>query len=127
LKSGSKRRHNYELERDHKALAARRICRQVCDKVTGIHNAIVRHFVESYAFVAIGNFRGVVKRRRAGIGRDPLNLWHVRDFQAKLLLRFDGLDNQRVTVQDEAYTSKTCGLCDFIKQNLGAAIQVFVR
>jgi transposase len=84
LETASKRRHKYELERDHKALAARRIYRQVRDKVTGIHNAIVRHFTERYAFVAIKNFHGVVRRRRVCVGRDPLNLWRVRDFQAKL-------------------------------------------
>jgi transposase len=65
---GERRRRNYELERDHKSLATQRIWRRVRDKVTRIHNAIVRHFAETYAFVAIGNLSyDVVERRDKGM------------------------------------------------------------
>jgi putative transposase len=122
---GEKRRRNYERERDHKSLAAQRIWRRVRDKVTGIHNAIVRHFAETYAFVALGNLSyGVVERRDKGMpkkSKDDLHVWRLYDFKTKLLDRFSGLDEQKVVIQDERYTSKTCGLCDNVKHDLGAA------
>jgi putative transposase len=121
---GARRRRNYELERDHKSLAAQRIWCRV-DKVTGIHNAIVRHFAETYAFVAIGNLSyGVVERRVKGMpkkSKDELYMWRLYHFKIKLLHRFSGLDGQEVVIQDESYTSKTCGLCNTVKRNLGAA------
>jgi putative transposase len=122
---GEKRRRNYELERDHKSLAAQRIWRGVRDKVTGIHNAIVRHFAETYAFVALGNLSyGVVEQREKGMpknSKDDLHVWRLYDFKTKLLHRFSELDDQEVVIQDERYTSKTCSLCYNIKHNLGAA------
>jgi putative transposase len=122
---GERRRRNYKLERDHKSLAAQRIWRWVCDKLAGIHNAIVRHFAETYAFVAIGNLSyGVVERRDKGMpkkSKDDLHMWQLYDFKTKLLHRFSGLDQREVVIQDERYTSKTCGLCDNVKHDLGAA------
>jgi putative transposase len=122
---GERRRCNYELERDLKSLAAQRIWRRVRDKVTGIHNAIVRHFAETYAFVAIGNLSyGVVERRDKGMpkkSKDDLHVWRLYHFKTKLLHRFSGLDEQEVVIQDERYTSKTCGLCYNVKQDLGAS------
>jgi transposase len=122
---GARRRRNYELERDCKSLAAQRIWRRVRDKVTGIHNAIVRHFAETYAFVALGNLSyGVVERREKGMpkkSKDDLHVWRLYHFKTKLLHRFGGLDHREVVIQDERYTSKTCGLCDNVKRDLGAA------
>jgi transposase len=122
---GARRRRNYELERDHKSLAAQRIWRSVRDKVTGIHNAIVRHFAETYAFVALGNLSyGVVERRDKGMpktSKDDLSVWRLYHFKTKLSHRFSGLDEQEVVIQDETYTSKTCGLCDNVKRDLGAS------
>jgi putative transposase len=121
---GARRRRNYELERDHKSLAAQRIWRRVCDKVTGIHNAIVRHFAETYAFVALGNLSyGVVEQRDKGMpkqSKDDLYIWRLYQFKIKLLHRFSGLDQQEVVIQDEQYSSKTCGLCYNFKRDLGA-------
>jgi transposase len=122
---GEKRRRNYERERDHKSLAVQRIWQRVRDKVTGIHNAIVRHFAETYAFVALGNLSyGVVERRDKGMpktSKDDLHVWRLYHFKTKLSHRFSGLEYQEVVIQDERYTSKTCGLCYNIKCNLGAA------
>jgi transposase len=102
---GARRRRNYELERDHKSLATQRIWRRVRDKVTGIHNAIVRHFAETYAFVALGNLAyGVVERRDKGMpkkSKDELHVWQPYDFKTKLLHRFSGLDQQEVVIQDK--------------------------
>jgi transposase len=93
---GEKQRRNYERERDHKSLAAQRIWRRVRDKVTGIHNAIVRHFAETYAFVALGNLSyGVVEGRDKGMpknSKDDLHVWRLYDFKTKLFHRFSGLD-----------------------------------
>jgi putative transposase len=122
---GARRRRNYELERDHKSHAAQRVWRRVRDKVTGIHNAIVRHFAETYAFVALGNLAyGVVERRDKGMpkkSKDDLHVWRLYDFKTKLLHRFSVLDQREVVIQDERYTSKTCGLCDNVKHDLGSA------
>jgi transposase len=122
---GKRRRRNYERERDHKSLAAQRIWRRVRDKVTGIHNAIIRHFAETYAFVAIGNLSyGVVERHQKGMpkkSKDDLYMWRLYHFKTRLLHRFSGLDRQEVVIQDERYTSKTCGLCYNVKHDLGAA------
>jgi transposase len=122
---GEKRRRNYERERDHKSLAAQRIWRRIRDKVTGIHNAIVRHFAETYAFVDLGNLSySVVERREKGMpkkSKDNLYIWRLYDFKIKLLHRFSGLDQREVVIQDERYTSKTCGLCDNVKHDLGSA------
>jgi putative transposase len=51
--------------------------------------------------------------------KDDLHVWRLYHFKIKLLHRFSGLDGQDVVIQDESYTSKTCGLCNTI--NLGAA------
>jgi transposase len=122
---GKRRRRNYERERDHKSLAAQRTWRRVRDKVTGIHNAIVRHFAETYAFVALGNLSySVVERCDKGMpkkSKDDLYMWRLYDFKTKLLHRFSGLEQQEVVIQDERYTSKTCGLCNNVKHDLGAA------
>jgi putative transposase len=122
---GKRRRLNYELERDHKSLAAQRIWRRLRDKVTGIHNAIVRHFAETYAFVALGNLSyGIVERRDKGMpkkSKDELHMWRLYHFKIRLLHRFSGLEQQEVVIQDERYTSKTCGLCNNVKHDLGAA------
>jgi transposase len=76
---GASRRRNYELERERKSLAAQRVWRRVRDKVTGIHNAVVRHFAKTYAFVALGNLSyGVVERREKGMpkkSKDDLHVW----------------------------------------------------
>jgi putative transposase len=121
---GERRRRNYELERDHKSLAAQRVWRRVRDKVTGIHNAIVRHFAETYAFVAIRNLSyGVVERRNKGMpktSKDDLHVWRLYHFKTKLIHRFSRFDEQEVVIQDERYTSKTCCLCDNVKRDLGA-------
>jgi putative transposase len=123
---GKRRRRNYELERDNKLLATQKIWYRVRDKVSGIHNAIVRHFAETYAYVAIGNLsHGVVNRADKGIPKKnseaDVQMWRLCDFKTKLLHRFSGLDDQEVVVQDEWFTSKTCGLCNNVKHNLGAA------
>jgi transposase len=111
-----------ELERDHKSLAAQKIWRRVRDKVTGIHNAIIRHFAETYAFVAIGNLSyRVVEKDMPKKSKDDLYVWRLYEFKTKLLHRFGGLDQREVVIQDERYTSKTCGLCDNVKHDLGAA------
>jgi putative transposase len=96
-----------------------------CDKVTGIHNAIVRHFAKTYAFVALVNLSyGVVERRDTGMpkkSKDELYMWRLYDFKTKLLHRFSWLNEQEVVIQDERYTSKSCGLCDTVKRDLGAS------
>jgi putative transposase len=93
--------------------------------VTGIHNAIVRHFAETYAFVALGNLSyGVVEQREKGMpkkSKDDLYIWRLYQFKTRLLHRFGGLNEQEVVIQDERYTSKTCGLCNNVKHDLGVA------
>jgi putative transposase len=71
--------------------------------------------------VAIGNLtypattkcNTVLPRRR--------HIWRLHDFRRKLQRRFNGLDEQKVVIQDERYTTKMCGLCKNIKQNVGTA------
>jgi hypothetical protein len=66
--------------------------------------------------VALGNLSyGVVERRDKEMpkkSKDDLYIWRLYHFKIKLLHRFSGLEQQEVVIQDERYTSKTCGLCN---------------
>jgi transposase len=53
--------------------------------------------------------------------KDELYMWRLYHFKIRLLHRFSGLEQQEVVIQDERYTSKTCGLCDKVKRDLEAA------
>jgi putative transposase len=53
--------------------------------------------------------------------KDDLYIWRLYHFKTRLLHRFSGLDEREVVIQDERYTSKTCGLCNNVKHDLGAS------
>ena len=61
--------------------------------------------------------------RKAGskltpLTRDHLYSWAHYRFKQKLLERARGTDT-KVVLQDESWTSRTCGRCGHVKNNLG--------
>jgi hypothetical protein len=98
--------------RAHKLLAAQRIWRKVCDKVTGIRNAIVRHFAETLCLRGFGGGNlsyGVVERRDKGMPKQSkddlyIYIWQILPVQDQTSLhRFSG------TRSTKRWLSKTNG------------------
>ena len=92
-----------------------------------IHLTLSSELVANYKHVALGklNVSPIVKKDRP----NPLNsksnrqllCWRHYQFRQRLLNRAVGTDCN-VIIQDEAYTSKTCGRCGNINENLGSSL-----
>ena len=92
-----------------------------------IHLTLSSELVANYKHVALGklNVSSIVKKDRP----NPLNsksnrqllCWRHYQFRQRLLNRAVGTDCN-VIIQDEAYTSKTCGRCGNINENLGSSL-----
>ena len=96
-------------------------------KVDTIHTTLCSHLVKHYQFVSLGKISvsKIVKKGEGGgdlprrAKRDLLCWQHYR-FRQRLLHRVTGTDCQ-VIVQNEAYTSKKCGLCGVQNKKLGGS------
>ena len=119
LSSAARKKGKHQLA-DDASRAARKIRLRVTNAISDIHNRFKFHMVTNFAFVAHGdiNVKNIVKNRsrneQGGLSRASKNrmyLWsHCRLKQA-LLHRAKGTDCIYI-IQNEAYTTKTCGQCD---------------
>ena len=93
------------------------------DKVKGLHIEMASMFVKNYKLVSLGKIgvSSIVKKTSRNIGKKTtreLHAWQHYSFRKRLV------DRARktsciVVIQEESYTSKTCGMCSVKKENLG--------
>ena len=107
-------------------IALRKIGLCIRNKVTGIHRTLVGHLASRYHTVVLGKIGvgNIVRKDRnnplmSQTNRRLLAWCHYR-FRQRLLQRSMGDDSLNVYVQDESYTSCTCGMCNMRKKNLGS-------
>ncbi len=100
--------------------------------VDDIHLKLSSHLVKSYRFVALGKIpvSQIVKKDRPKhlnkrANRDLL-CWRHYNFRQRLLHRATESDCH-VVVQDESYTSMTCGKCGTRNSTLGASETIYVQ
>jgi len=99
---------------------ARKLWRGLRDKMDNAHAKMAGHLVGAYGLVAIGDLSSSTEIwRRRRLNRRTKRSWNHYRFRRRLLHRAAGT-GCRVIVQDEAYTSKTCGQCKLINDNLGS-------
>ncbi len=96
-------------------------------RIKHIHEVVCRHFVANYGLVSLGDLgvSRIVKKNRAEGGlprsvKDDLHLWKHHDFRERLKHR--GRESGcTVVIQDESFTSVTCGVCRQENKNLGTS------
>ena len=91
----------------------------------GLHQAIVRDLVTGYALISLGRLRNrrIVPKREGKLRRsvkDDLHLWAHYAFRKRLEERCEGTTTL-FALQDESYTSKTCGICKTVNRALGSS------
>ena len=118
---------NQQIAAEQRKAQLKKLYLKLKTKVDNIHTTLCSHLVKHYRLVSLGkiSISNIVKKegrekslsRRAK--RDLLCWQHYR-FRQRLLHRVKETDSE-VIVQDESYTSKTCGLCGMRNKNLGAS------
>jgi putative transposase len=109
----------YRLKR-----AGARLQWKIRNLVDDLHKKLAKFLCENYQRIIIPKFetQGMIQRgqRRlnSATARKMVTWAHYR-FQRRLIAKAQEYPNCRVLVVDEAYTSKTCGRCGRINQNLG--------
>ena len=108
----------------------RLLWKQNRDLVSEMHKKIARYLVDNYDVIIVGDMstqsvsQKVDKRgNRRKIGAQVVaNLLNLRHYGFRQYLEYLCKRNGRtLVVQDESYTSKTCGGCGFIHDKLGAS------
>ena len=125
--SSEARKKGHHQEADSASIGARRIRLRIKNKITSIHDVFKHHMVTNFAFVALGdiNVKSIVRNKSAeeraagrhglsSAGKDKMYLWSHYRLKEALKHRAQGTDCNYV-IQDEAYTTKTCGQCDSVK------------
>ena len=105
----------------------RKLWFQLRNKVDAVHAAVASELVHSFDLVSLGKIcvKSIVKNRDDGKNlhkrakRDLLG-WRHHAFRLRLQHRARGTPCQ-VIIQDESYTSMTCGNCDKRNRNLGSS------
>jgi hypothetical protein len=124
---------------EHRLALRRRLekCkRRLRDRVTGVHRQLTGYLAGRHALVVVGhiNVPSIVKKERTTLTGAPagyrtinktstrhLLAWCHAGFRDRLLHRQRGDHSFSVFVQEESWTSKTCGRCDKKNRNLGGA------
>lgn len=126
----ARRSHQRRRTRSNIRKRIRLLWKKSRDLVSELHRKIARYLVDSYDVIVIGDMstqsvsqkvdrRGNRRRIGAQVIANLLNLRHYgfRQHLAYLCKR----SGRTLAVQDESYTSKTCGGCGFIHDKLGAS------
>lgn len=94
--------------------------------INNIHCDFSNELVKTNKLVVLGDMKTakiVNKTKKKGLpkkaNRDLIE-WRHNEFKKRLIDRAKG-SGCKVVIQDEAYTSKTCGRCGRMKDNLGSA------
>ena len=100
---------------------------RIRNRVDDLHRHLAKKLVDNYEIVVVGKFdvSGFKKGKlSSGILRDMRTWGHFR-FRNFLLHKAREVEGCQVFVQDEHFTSKTCGRCGVINNLLGGK-EVFV-
>eukprot|EP00043_Microstomoeca_roanoka_P020507 m.250428 g.250428 ORF g.250428 m.250428 type:complete len:146 (-) comp17176_c0_seq3:2043-2480(-) len=99
---------------------------RIRQKIDDVHRKMAKWLVTHYRVVLIPAFETARMATRAGrkinskVARSMVTWSHFR-FRQMLLAKSELYDHSSVIVCDEAYTSKTCGQCGKINNNLGGS------
>lgn len=120
-RSKEKYRRN-RSKRSHQR-AALRVKQRIRNLVDELHKKLATWLCQNYATVLIPEFgvQQMVKKGKRKIGKrtsKAMLTWSHYRFRQRLLHKSREYDC-KVIVCDEAYTSKTCGICGVLNQSLG--------
>lgn len=94
--------------------------------VDHVHSTLCSHLVKHYRLVSLGKIpvsklvqKETAVRKLAPRARRDLLCWQHYKFRQKLLHRAKETDCE-VIIQDESYTSQTCGKCGIKNKQLGS-------
>jgi putative transposase len=109
----------YRLKR-----AGARLQLKIRNLVDDLHKKLAKFLCENYQRIIIPKFetQGMIRRgqrRLNSVTARKMITWAHYRFQQRLIAKAREYPNCQVLVVDEAYTSKTCGRCGRINQNLG--------
>ena len=103
------------------AMRVHQVERKVMDVVDNLHNQTASHLAKTYETVIIGKFDSgrILKKAElsSGTNRTIQTLSHYR-FRMKLAGVCSRYGSKCI-VQDESYTTKTCGRCGCLNENMG--------
>lgn len=130
--SSDARKKGQNQEADGRSRAARKIRRKVSDYIGDIHSKFKHHVVTNFALVAHGdiNVKSIIKKRENGTrglsrrAKDKMLMWSHYKLKRAVMHRAEGTDCV-YALQNEAYTSKTCGVCDNVKTGLTLADRMY--
>lgn len=105
--------------------AAQRIQEKIKNLRTDFHCKLAKWLVENYNLVLLPKFEtsNMVKRRKRKFDNRTayaMMTWGHFQFRQRLLSKAREYPWCKVLIVDEHYTSKTCGLCGNIHENLGS-------
>jgi transposase len=117
---------NHEKAKEERTAQLKKLHLKLKTFVNDIHLKLSSHLVKNYSYVALGKIgvSSIVRKDRPNhlakrANRDLLCWSHFR-FRQRLLHRANGT-SCNIVVQDEAYTSKTCGICGTKNNTLGSS------
>jgi len=103
------------------AMRVHQVERKVMDVVDNLHNQTASHLAKTYEKVIIGKFDSgrILKKAElsSGTNRTIQTLSHYR-FRMKLAGVCSRYGSKCI-IQDESYTTKTCGRCGCLNENMG--------
>jgi len=101
----------------------RRCFEKISDRINDLHWKTIRFLTDNYKNIVISDFKTKDILKKNYINRSvkrALNVLSHYKFRQRLLEKCEGRGNNLFVI-DESFTSKTCGRCGRINQNLGAS------
>ncbi len=90
------------------------------NKVEDLHKALANELVNNYEIIVVGDFH-VNEHDNEEYENTMKKFWSHEKFVNLLQFKAREVLGCRVIIQDESWTSKTCGLCGTVKRDLGAS------
>ena len=120
-KKDVRHRQRYRLKK-----AAMRVRLKVRNLVDEMHKKLAKWLCEKYKVVLLPAFQtsGMIRRGQRKINSKTVRgmvTWSHFRFRQRLLHKVRAYKGRNVIVCDEAYTSKTCGQCGLLHQQLGGS------
>ena len=96
------------------------------NKVTDLHRTLARRLVDNYEVIVIGKLEvSKFTKKKQGDNkwmrnmRRKMRMWGHYKFREALKFKAEEVDGCTVIIQDESWTSKTCGICGTRNMELG--------
>jgi len=115
------------IRKNHYKRGQRRAYNKLSYLVDDLHYKTINFLSQHYGTVIIPIFESqdmVRKNKNRNCNRNMLQLKHFR-FRQRLMDKYNLLENTKVTVCTEEYTSKTCTRCGSLNNNLGMS-EIFI-